>query len=110
MQKVFLYFMGTGYLDYYQANIEIYNACNELVFKGKTFNGKIEVLLEEKKVYCLRASLGNYIMGIPFYVNRDHYFFSFSKLQNKPITFLLTDYYYDNLPIMKGVLYFDKDS
>ena len=110
MQKVLLVFIGTGYLNYYQVNIEIYSSCNELVFRGRTFNGKIELFLEEKKGYCLRATLGNVVMCIPFYVNRSSYVFSFSKMLNEPITFLLTDYHYDNLPIMKGVLSFDKNS
>lgn len=79
--------------------VYIYNLKNELVFEGQTCFNEIEICLKKHNVYRLVA-ISNYQKIITsFYVVNDKYKFYF----NNPITFLLTDYYY-NLPIERGEL------
>ena len=106
MQDIILRFNSTGYKNCHQVSIRIFDNHKTLVFQGKTYNGKIKINLEKEKVYTLEAILDSKRLVIPFYVTNYSYCFSFSN--DDIITFLLTDYHYDNLPIMKGVLLFGK--
>ena len=110
MQEVILSFFPTGYKDYYQVKLRIFDNNRELIFEGKTFNGKIKLCLLKKKTYLLEATLGSNQLIVPFYVTNYHYVILFNNDNIDTITFLLTDYHYDNLPIMKGVLSFDKNN
>ena len=104
MRKVNLKFIGLGYNNYYQACIKIYDKCNNLIFEDKTYNGIVSVELEENEVYRLIADSCRNRLNIVFFVNecRDCYCFNFQN--NRIITFLLRDFYY-NLPIEKGEIY-----
>ena len=98
-------FYGLGYDDICQANVSIYDGYN-LVYNGTTYNNELEICLKECKKYKLVAtSCGETIIRY-FYVSEMYeyiFFFSRSILKtNGPITFILTDYYYDNLPIERG--------
>ena len=99
-----LKFYGLGYNDINQANIKIYNK-NSLIYCGKTYNNELIINLKECNIYKLIATSENEIITAYFYVsNRYEYYFVFNSIIYNPITFLLTDYYYDNLPIERGEL------
>ena len=110
-KEIEIKFLGLGYNKFYQANIWIYDSNNNLVYKGKTYNSKINICLKKNKLYKLKATSLNENINTCFYVsNLDSYIFIFDRAkntirQNRKITFLLTDYYYNNLPIEKGELY-----
>lgn len=96
MKKIIIVFNNNAYVNIYD--------CNNLVFEGVTCNNKIELCLEECKAYRLEAISNNIKLVTSFYVNCNNiYRFSFINNDNNPITFLLTDYYY-NLPIERGEL------
>ena len=104
-------FLGLGYNDYYQANIKIYDLNNKLIYEGKTYNSEIIIHLKKNKLYKLNATSLCETIKVCFYVsNIDEYVFAFDRVKininsMRNITFLLTDYYYNNLPIEKGELY-----
>ena len=104
--SVNLKFNGLGYNDYLQADVKLYdNNCN-LIYEGRTFDGEVSLYLEEDNCYKLYAySCGRYI-NLWFYVSMKNscYKFNFNNIEDNNVTFLLTDYYYDNLPIQKGEL------
>ena len=106
MKNIKIKFYGLGYNDVNQACITIYDECNNKVFEGKTFNNIIKLCLNKNKLYKIIAvskyeKIVNY-----FYVGcSNNYHFLFSNIiyeKTNSITFLLTDYYYDNLPIERG--------
>jgi len=110
MKKIKIKFIGLGYNNIFQANVKIYNDKNKLIYQGKTKNNELILCLKPNKTYYLTASvLSSYIDTI-FYVNdyQNDYIFIFNhaiirdNTEKKTITFLLTDYYYDNLKIEKG--------
>ena len=111
MNQIKIKFLGLGYNEFYQANVEIYddNAC--LVYEGLTYNSIIEICLKKNKIYRLKAISSNEKINVYFYVSSvDTYIFAFNRsklnmIKDRIITFLLTDYHYDNLPIGKGELY-----
>ena len=65
--------------------------------------------IQDFKIY---AKLNNQIIITPVYIlDQNIFIFNFNQVINKKsITFLLTDYNYDNLPIMKGEMLFGKNS
>ena len=105
MKEVKLKFIGLGYNNLYQANIKIYKG-NTLVYKGKTYNSELTVCLKEHTLYKLIATSIDEVINTNFYVYNDEYIFVFNRgryqTNNRTITFLLTDYYYNNLPIERG--------
>ncbi len=108
MKKIIIKFYGLGYNNVNQANVSIYNSNRNLIFEGNTFNNEIELCLKENEIYILNATSSIGSITRVFYVKNDLYlYYSFVELLpiiNPPITFLLTDYYYDNLPIERGEL------
>ena len=102
-------FMGLGLGNNCQAHVIIYSDCFNVVYEGDTYNGMVMVPLSTNRAYKLIAtSFGEYI-SVVFYVDSDkcEYKFIFDRGINNNennITFLLTDYNYDNLPIEKGEL------
>lgn len=93
-----LRFIGTGYNNFYQAYIKIFN--DELVYEGKTYNGKINVCLKEGlykiEVYFLKKQI--------FYLfisKNKTYTLILDNALYKTITISLVDFYY-NLPIERG--------
>ena len=105
MKEVTLKFIGTGYKDKYQANINIYDMNNNLILECTTYNGYINICLKEYCYYKVISKIDNEILNGVIYINQDIYTFIFNRSYIPTITtFILTDYNYDNLPIEKGEL------
>ena len=106
IKNIIFRFIGTGYQDKYQPHIKIYNLNNRCLFKGRTYNGKINVCLNTNKYYLIEAKLCSNIIKKVVYVNdyQQTYIFIFNNaiIKHNLVTFLLTDQYYDDLPIEKG--------
>ena len=106
MKKIKLKFYGLGYKNYNQAYIYIYDE-DRLIFENATYNNEIEIYLQECKAYKLLAiSNGKKLITSFFVDDKSHkYIFSFDTTNSENIiTFLLTDFYYENLPIERGEL------
>ncbi len=104
-------FIGLGFKNNYQAHVIIYDNCHTVIYDGLTYNGVIVAPLKNNKVYKLIATSLSDRISIIFYVkpNICEYKFIFNRsiynnTNGKNITFLLTDYNYNNLPIEKGEL------
>ena len=108
MKKILIKFLGLGIDDKYQACVRIYDICNNLICENKTYNGKLELCLEENKLYKLQAIFMGMEINKSFYVTNSNnvFSFTFNKLiitcLSRTVTFLLTDANYTNLPIEKG--------
>lgn len=108
MKDVTLKFYGLGYNNINQADVLIYDNCGNLVFEGTTYNNLLTIKLCKNNVYRLIAKSLDEEINTVFYVGRNNnYCFRFPRgiFRNdidKSITFLLTDYYYNNLPIERG--------
>ena len=106
--NITLNFLGLGYNNINQADVLIYDICDNQVFEGITYNNLLTIKLCKNDFYRLIAKSLDEEINIVFYVgiNNDYCFrFPRSIFENdidKSITFLLTDYYYDNLPIERG--------
>lgn len=109
MKEITFIFNGLGYGSHYQADVFIYDK-NNLIYEGKTYNGSISINLQKHRKYKLMAKFFNSYLTYCFYVDKDmKYKLSFNHSiidlsRTNSITFLLTDYYYDNLPIERGEL------
>ena len=103
-----LKFIGLGYNSYYQASVVIYDMFGNLVFSGQTYNGIIYVQLKPCHAYKIIARSKFEELNITLYVNKCEYTFLFNNSKiienDQTITFILTDYYYNNLKIEKGDL------
>ena len=111
--EITLRFLGTGINNYYQVNVRIYDSNNNLVYCGKSYNGVVNLYLKKNCVYLIKARLLNTELITTFIVlnNKEIIFNMCNKVSNNnPITFLLTDYNYRNLPIMKGVIILGKNN
>ena len=110
MKYIYLRFIGLGYNDINQACIKIYDNNNNLIISKYSYNGYIKVCLKVNNIYRVYVSSYNEVINKYFYVNNYNinYVFAFNRSiftqSNNLITFLLTDYYYNNLPIEKGNL------
>ena len=109
MRNVEIVLNGIGYGCVNQVDVCIYDECDNLVCKSRTYNGRVKVRLCKNRVYKLVSCYLSQMINQVFYVNRCSYSFSFESIivstaVNNSITFLLTDYYYDNLPIERGSL------
>lgn len=105
--KVKLKFYGLGINDKYQAKVLIYDLYDNLIYEGYTYNGYLTICLDANKSYKLIATSCGDVIRTNFYVKDYEYLFFFRRSLFTPIrnvTLLLTDYYYDNLPISKGEL------
>lgn len=106
MKKVKIKFNGLGYGYQYQADVFIYDNDN-LIYDDKTYNGEINICLKQNKLYKIETYFLNeklikyiYIKDCDCYIlNFNH---SILNISSNLITFLLTDYHYDNLPIERG--------
>lgn len=98
-------FLNVGYNNNYQVYVKIYDEFNNIIFNDWTYNGEINLYLNNNKIYKIEANFLNERIKQYFYTNKRNYIFLFkhSFLSNRirTITFSLKDYYY-NLPIMKG--------
>ena len=105
--EVKLKFYGLGINDNYQAIVSIYDMYGNLIYEGYTYNGILIICLDINHRYRLVANSLRDTIDTYFYINTYAYLFFFrrSLLElNNSITLLLTDYYYNNLPIEKGEL------
>lgn len=104
MKGIKLKFIGLGCGNYLQANVKIYDSDCNLIYDDRTYNGQISILLNVDQCYKVIAYCCYGYINVWFYVdkNRDCYKFCFNTVEDNSITFLLTDYYYSNLPIEKG--------
>lgn len=104
--NITLNFLGLGYNNINQADVLIYDDCNNLVYTKKTYNNKLNICLKKNKVYRVVAFSLNDRISTTIYINNNNYCFRFNRSiineNSDSITFLLTDYYYDNLPIERG--------
>ena len=107
MKKIELLFPGLGYKDVNQSLIYVYDKNKKMLFKDKTYNGKIIICLEENNLYIIKAN-NKYeeIISVLYVKNNEKYIIPFksSYVCNNSITLLLTDYNYANLPIEKGMI------
>lgn len=109
IKNVTIKFLGTGYNSYYQAYVCIYDETGNLVFEGETYNGVLCLDLCLNQVYTIKATcLNDRLTGV-IYVNcyTNKYVLAFNRCSIENTTaeqssFILTDYYYDNLPIERG--------
>jgi hypothetical protein len=112
--NVILNIIGLGLYDYYQANVNIYDNDNKLIYKGKTYNSKLYINLIKGNVYKLIATTSNNKLISSFYVleGNNEYIFILNKntKEIKTITFLLRDANYNNLPVEKGMITFVKNN
>ena len=106
MKNIKIKFYGLGFNDINQAKVFIYDLFGNIIYEGITYNNEINICIKEKDIYRIIAISSCSKIINNFYVgNNDYYCFSFYRIiKNTPITFLLTDYYYNNLPIEKGEL------
>ena len=107
IKNIKLIFLGAGYQDNYQGNIEIYDLSNKLISKGITYDGKYCFNGYENTFYKVNAIFNGDILSNVFYVNRDNiYYFTLRNIviqnRRRTIIFLLTDLNYANLPIENG--------
>ena len=111
MKKIKIKFIGLGLKDEYQAYVIVYDNCHNIIYNDYTYNGNITVKLNSNQSYKLIATSLEDCISTIFYVNYKicEYKFIFNrsiyeKNNDQTITFLLTDYNYNNLPIEKGEL------
>ena len=100
-------FLGLGIDNCYQASVLVYDENNNLIYKKRTYDGKLCLLLKNKHVYRIVASSIDEVIDTPLYIdNKCKYVLSFSRnfIDINSVTLILTDYYYNNLPIEKGEL------
>ena len=108
--KIVIKFVGVGVGDNYQARVKVLDSCKRIVFDGFSSNGVLVLCLNEGEYYFLEACCLGEIINKTFYVNgiNKEYVFAFGYAMicgsnnSRSITFLLSDYYYNNLPIEKG--------
>ena len=100
IKKTIIKFLGIGNDNRYQVNITIYDSKCNIVYKGRTKNGVLEVNLIRTQVYKLEATFLNEEIWIPF-IPQDKLMLRLQNNLTHNITLLLSDYYY-NLPIEKG--------
>ena len=103
IKNVIIRFLGPGVNDTYQAYVNVYDEYNNLIFKGYTYNSILEINLCFNKIYKIEAIFLNERIQKNIYINNNIYVIPFSTGFNiSKSSFLLTDYYYDNLPIERG--------
>ena len=98
--------LETGYKNYNQADIRIYDNNDILICNKKTYNGKTNILLNKNKYYKIYAKLNNNKIFLYYKIVNNKLIIPFcnNKIkQNNVITLQLTDYYY-NMPIEKGLI------
>lgn len=106
IKNICLKFHGLGYGNSYQCLVRVYDVGGNLINQGFTYDGMINFNLCVNQGYRISAIFLNEIINEYFYVSSLHdcYTFAFPHVivMMKTVNFLLTDYYYDNLPIERG--------
>ena len=106
IKEITIKIIGVGYNSLFQALVSVYDLNNNLIVKKETYNGVIKVVLEKNKIYKITAVLFNKRINTCFLVDSNNIYTFIFRRNDNPITFRLTDYYYKNLPIMKGEIIF----
>ena len=103
-------FSGLGYGNRCQAKIWVYDRCNRLVSKGCTYNGRYTFKGCLNSFYKIRIDSYLGCIETSFFAQSRNVFIPLNGRRINTVRqlsrFLLTDYYYNNLPIMKGEMYF----
>ena len=113
MKNIEIILIGLGYGNNNQARINIYDECNRLVGSKKTYNGRASFCLKKYSTYHIKVCYKGCIINRCIYVYNSNYYaiqLRSSLIRNdirRPITFLLTDYNYNNLKIERGKLNFN---
>ena len=107
LKEIEIKILGTGINNAYQACVSIYNSCGELVYEGLTYNGCVCVNLNVCDGYIIAIKGCGINKREVFYVNPYTTCYTFNNYELESslqdiVTFQLTDFNYDNLPIMKG--------
>ena len=105
-KNITINFLGSGYNNKFQPYITIYDNCNNCVFKGYTYNGRVNICLDNNHYYFIKAYLNSQMINKIIYINKysNIYTLVFDSItiRNNIITFILTDRNYLNLPIENG--------
>ncbi len=106
MKEITLKYVGAGYKNQYQLEINVYDLNSNLIYSGITYNGFINICLKANQYYKITAQSNSQILNSVIYVNctRDIYIFVLNSSYipiNNVTTFILKDYNY-NRPIEKG--------
>ncbi len=109
MKKIMIKFMGMGLCSKCQAQVSIYDMKGCLIAKGCSNKGEFCFCAKEGNCYKVCYSINGLINCKTIYVNNSWnvYPILYQVVVNNrqlPITFLLTDQSYANLPISKGVM------
>ena len=109
MKEIIIKIMGV--LNGEPVKVTIMDLNNNIITNCVTYNGKVCVRLEKNKAYRIIIRYHSQLVNKVFIV-RTNNVYSFilngaiynpcNRIQN--ITFLLNDYFYNNLPIERGVL------
>ena len=100
-----IYCLNTGYNNFNQALVEIYDDDNNLIFCDNTRNGRVSIFLKNNcyyKIYAKLSGVTKFIYTKPCKVITVS-FCNNIILYNYISTFNLTDYYY-NMPIEEGTI------
>lgn len=103
---IYFYLVDTYNRCYLNYSIQIFDDDNNLVFQGNSIYGKIDFNYELYKLYKLviKCNCGVFIKNVFFNKKYKNLFIYINN--NYMINIFLTDKYYSNLPIIKGVIYF----
>ena len=107
LRNVNIRILGTGINDSYQACVRICDSCGNKIYEGLTYNGYVCVKLKTCRGYCILISGCGFNKREVFYVDTYTQCYTFNPYEidtpiENNVTFLLTDFNYINLPIMKG--------
>ena len=106
LKNIQLRIIGTGYNNYYQAIVNIYDKNNHLICSKMTYNGVLNVCLKTSTCYFLIIKWGCSTLKKVIYIGakplRYTIVLNHAIIKQNHITFVLTDQFYDNLPIKKG--------
>lgn len=110
MRKIKIIINGIGYNNINQASVQIFDMNNRFICQGNTYNSCICACLSNgcyKLKICSCYGVVNRILHVIKYL--DTYYINLNCINinnniNNNITFRLTDFNYNNLPIEKGTL------
>ncbi len=95
----------------YYVKVIIMNSNGNIIYNDYTYNGKVNVCLDVNQIYKVIGISCGEIININIYIDSKHnnylLYFPRSIKVDHIITFLLTDSYYENLPIERGELKID---
>ena len=103
MNNIKIKIIGLGYGNINQADVLIYNMKGNLISDKRTYNNEVCFCLDTCNIYKVVIKNKNINISKIFYaLDNSIIYINLYEFYPRTITFLLTDYYYENLPIMKG--------